>query len=195
MKTQILKKVLPLAVVLSLTASYSFAQFRIGPIAGVQMTNISGDNDSENAMKLGAHVGGTMNLHITDHIIIEPQLMFSMKGTQNDEESDFKTNLNYIDLPIHVKYKMENGLNFFAGPTIGFLLSAKFDNGEDTEDIKDNMKSLDMGIDLGLGYEFQSGLGLALKYNIGVANISDIEDFEAKNSAIALSLYFLLGSE
>jgi hypothetical protein len=195
MKTKILKKVLPLALVLSLATSYSFAQFRIGPIAGVQMTNISGDNDSENAMKLGAHVGGTMNLHITDHIIIEPQLMFSMKGTQNDEESDFKTNLNYIDLPIHVKYKMENGLNFFAGPNIGFLISAKFDDGEDTEDIKDNMKSLDMGIDLGLGYEFQSGLGLALKYNIGVANISDIEDFEAKNSAIALSLYFLLGSE
>jgi len=195
MKTQILKKVLPLAVILSLAGSYSFAQLRIGPIAGLQMTNLSGDNDSDNAMKLGAHVGGVINLGITDNLSIEPQVLYSMKGTQSDQDSDLKINLNYIDVPIHIKYRLDNGLFFFAGPNIGLLLSAKFDNGEDTEDIKDDMKGLDLGINVGAGYEFESGLGLALRYNMGFANVWDEEDFDQKNNAIALSLYFLLGGD
>jgi hypothetical protein len=195
MKTQILKKVLPLAVVLSLVGSYSFAQLRIGPIAGLQMTNLTGDNDADNAMKLGAHVGGIINLGITDNFSIEPQVLYSMKGSQSNEDSDLKLNLNYIDVPIHLKFKFENGLFLFAGPNIGILLSAKADNGEDTDDIKDNMKSLDLGINVGAGYEFDSGLGLALRYNMGFANVWDEDEFDQKNNAIALSLYFLLGGD
>ena len=57
----------------------------------------------------------------------------------------------------------------FAGPAVGFLLSAK-DSGED---VKDYFKSTDFGADLGLGAEIALGKMKALidfRYYMGLTN-------------------------
>ncbi len=73
-------------------------------------------------------------------------------------------------------------------------MSAKFKEDGEEVDIKDDLKSTDFGVNLGLGYKMESGLNFGARYNLGLsnANDSDIDDgAEYKNSVIQVSVgYF-----
>ena len=42
-------------------------------------------------------------------------------------------------------------------------------------DVKVNFKSIDYGVNLGLGYKLENGLNFGARYNFGLANINDVE--------------------
>jgi hypothetical protein len=186
-----------LLVLLLFAATTSFAQTRFGIVAGLNLANITGsDAGDNNAMKMGVHGGIVVDLGVTDNFIIEPGVLFSMKGTQDADESDFKTNLNYIDIPILAKYKLESGLNFFLGPYIGILMSATA--GPDDDDIKEFLETTDIGLKLGLGYELESGLGFAAHYSMGFTTVSKEilgETPTINNTVIGISLMYMFGGK
>ncbi|HMT28499.1 MAG TPA: outer membrane beta-barrel protein [Bacteroidia bacterium] len=91
---------------------------------------------------------------------------------------------------------MESGINFNVGPYAGILTSAKTDDNN----LKDNFKSTDFGLGAGIGYQTGGGLGLAVNYCFGLANIGEDVSIlgqnytpEVKNTCIKLSLSFTLG--
>ena len=72
--------------------------------------------------------------------------------------------LSYLNIPLMAKYYVAEGFSLEAGPQIGFLLSAKDDYndwryGED--DIKEDVKGTDFGVNLGVGYKMESGLNFS----------------------------------
>ena len=83
------------------------------------------------------------------------------------------------------KFYVAEGFSIEAGPQIGFLLSAKVDWEEDgdsgTEDIKDEVKGIDFGVNLGFGYKLDSGLNFGARYNLSLTELPDTE-FEEVNS-------------
>lgn len=110
-----------------------------------------------------------------------------------------------------MKYYVLPSFSLQAGPQIGYLVSAnneyestsKFPgeaqvNESGTEDIKEELKKISLGLNLGLGYEFQNNLSLQARYHLGLSDISDYEeemgeDFEGelekiKNSGFQVSL-------
>jgi hypothetical protein len=120
-----------------------------------------------------------------------------------------KENLSYINLPIIAKYYVTEGLSLEAGPQIGFLVNAEieeeynetieYSNGDidtfsdsDSVDVKDFRKTVDFGLNFGLGYKLDSGLNFSARYNLGLSNIVDSDfDIEAKNSVFQFSVgYF-----
>ncbi len=58
------------------------------------------------------------------------------------------------------------------------------------------MKGTDFGVNLGLGYKMENGLNFGARYNLGLSDNLDVDDFEAegaeyKNSVIQISVgYF-----
>ena len=77
------------------------------------------------------------------------------------------------------------GFNLEAGPQIGFLLSAEIIG----EDIKDEMESIDFGMNLGASYDFSEKLFAQARYNIGLSNVAkDSGDEKIQNSVISLSM-------
>jgi hypothetical protein len=106
-------------------------------------------------MLLGAHLGGLVNFSLSDNLSVEPQVLYSMKGANVEIENvvsgteTYVYRLSYLEIPIWVRYQLESGLNFQAGPHIGILLGAEFDG----EDAKDGMNSFDFGVGGGLGYQ------------------------------------------
>jgi hypothetical protein len=186
-----------LLVLLLFAATTSFAQTRFGIIAGLNLANITGsDAGDDNAMKMGVHGGVIVDLGISDNFIIEPGVLFSMKGSQSSEDSEFKINLNYIEIPILAKYKLESGLNFFLGPYIGILMSATAEPGG--VDIKEAFETTDIGLKLGLGYELESGLGFAAHYSMGFTSISKEilgETPSVNNTVIGISIMYMFGGK
>ncbi len=63
-------------------------------------------------------------------------------------------------------------------------MSAK--SGDD--DIKDEAKSTDFGLNLGLGYRVNANISVEAQYSLGLSNIDDSgeDEVSAKNTNIAL---------
>ena len=87
------------------------------------------------------------------------------------------------------KFYVAPGFSLEAGPQIGFLLSGKLKGGDNEEDIKDALKSVDFGVNFGAGYDFTENFSAGIRYNLGLANIIDEDDSaEWKNSVFSLSV-------
>jgi hypothetical protein len=198
MKKRILIGMFVLSVMCVFQVKEASAQVKFGPIAGLNLANLSGDINSD-GMLIGAHVGGFANFAVTDFLMVEPQLLFSMKGAKGSGDD---LRMNWIEVPIWARYEMDNGLNFNAGPFIGILLSA--DAGGD---VKDTFKSTDFGLGAGVGYQMSGGLGFHLNYNFGLANIGETYEItvpffgttkietDAKTSCLKLSVSYMLGGK
>lgn len=194
-----ISKMLVAACTLAVVTFSADAQIKYGPVLGVNLANVAGDVE-DNAMKLGAHIGGVVSIGISDNIAVEPGIQFSMKGSQDSEESKFKSNVNYIDIPITLRYAFGEegtGFNIGVGPYIGILMSAKYTDGDNDVDYKEFVNSTDFGLNVGLGYQLEGGLGFGANYGLGFANtIKDpVDDEKITNTNIQISIRYMLGGK
>lgn len=170
-----MKKIILAAFVLG-TCSVAFAQqqLKFGPKAGVNFANVSGFDNSE--MKTGFHVGAVAEIKFNEKFSIQPEVVYSAQGTKtviNNIQGN--VNIDYINVPILAKYYIVDGFSVEAGPQVGFLVKAegKGDvNGVSvSSDIKDNLKSTDFGLGVGLAYDLPVGLFVNARYNLGLSDI------------------------
>jgi Outer membrane protein beta-barrel domain len=171
-----------IAIVLATTVSAQHVN--IGIKAGLNLYNIKNSNDVKYDMKPGLHAGLFGHIHVTKNFAVQPEVLFSAQGAKYTTGGTVtKFDLNYINVPILLQYMFDNGFRFEAGPQVGFLLSAKSDNGTTETDVKSNLNSIDAGLALGLGYiHVPSGFGVDARYNLGLTNINDDDNSNIKSS-------------
>ena len=193
-----MRKLSFLVLALIFSAS-SFAQTLI-PKVGGNFSNIaaSDDNklvDEDYKFKLGLTLGVAFEIGISDALAIQPELLFQQKGAmQKPDDGKFVFNLNYLELPVMVKYKTSSGFYLNAGPYVAYGLGGKLklipDSGsEESIDIKfgdepDNENEDALYIDNALDFGFQVGVGMViiekividLRYGHGLTNMFDAED-------------------
>lgn len=192
MKTKIIA-----LLILAFLACSLFSQGIVdkGIKAGINLANLTGDDVSDDAgMKFGIAAGGYLVYEINPMFALQPELLFTMKGTFVDGEGyEQTTNLNYIEIPVLAKLNIPmDGMMkpaVFLGPAFGINMSATYDYesdyGDDDGDI-DDIKSTDFGLVLGAGASFGK-ISVDARYNMGLTNIYDLDgDPEAKNSVISL---------
>ena len=97
--------------------------------------------------------------------------------------------MGYLNIPIVANYYFAEGWAIKAGIQPGFLLSAKVKvdgvggtPSVDT-DVKDDSKTFDLAIPLGISYEF-SNFVVDGRYNLGLTKISKNGDESYKNNVI-----------
>src|SRR5690606_27505755 len=114
-------------------------------------------------------------------------------SVQNGDIDDFylgtaKDRFTYLAIPIMFKFYPIGGFNIQLGPQFNFLLDGerKFDTviGSGSVDISDQYKNSDIHVSLGAGYDFDFGLHLDLRYNIGIMDINDVADGEEARSRV-----------
>jgi opacity protein-like surface antigen len=145
-----------------------------GVHAGVNFANVTASTAGVSASAdtmMGIQAGALAEFPLTDMFALQPELNFIQKGSKT---GDVSTKLNYIEVPVWAKAKFNvGGVKPFLmlGPSIGFLMSAK--TGD--TDIKNNLKTIDFGLNFGGGAAFAvtdtMDLFLDLRYNLGLANI------------------------
>ncbi len=179
------------SILILCVSNYATAQIYYGFKIGANISNISGDNPYS-GMKPAMHAGAIVEITISDLFSVQPELLYSMQGSQHKDDASLKNNNHYITLPVMVKYFINETISIDAGPQIGYLLFAKQSNGwEEWIDTKDQLNALDYGFNLGASYEMDNGMSFNLRYNYNFANIyKTIEgiDLKGNNTTIQLSL-------
>ena len=205
----IMKKIL-LSLFTVLFAAPSFAQYSSGGFSldqstiyygirlGMNIANLSGDAPDLGS-KVGLNLGGTVGLRLSDTtpVFLESGLYFTSFGASKDKNS---ITLNYLELPILIKYGVQVNDDIallpFIGPTFRYGIFGgdwKTSGEGKTSSFGDNkFKRADMGIKLGCGAEYNN-LYLELGYQFGISNIVDWElenhdDASAHNGALFLNL-------
>lgn len=164
-------------------------QFGIkGGLNLASLTNDTSGLDSRTAF----HIGVMSEIPISELFSIQPELIYSLQGAKADGD---QIKIDYLNIPVMFKYYASQGVSVEAGPQIGVLLSATTEI-DDEGDIKDEVKSLDFGLNFGLGYKIDSGLNVSVRYNLGLANIFKSEDefddgFKVNNGVFQLSIGYL----
>ena len=176
-----MKKLLLAAVALMATMSVNAQQMFLKPMVGATLTTLTGDVDDAK-MKVGLGAGAEFGYYISDKFAVTAGLLYNMQGCK-DDHADENIKLDYLNIPILANYYVAPGLAIKAGIQPGILCSAKYAD----YDIKDAYKSLDISIPIGASYEF-SDFVIDARYNLGVSNIYDNDNFSVKNSVIMLTL-------
>lgn len=191
-----MKKLFLFAAIAALTASTAFAQgeVRFGVKGGLNLATIGGDALSTGfggfSSRTAFHIGALVEIPFTDKISLQPEVLYSSQGSSGDfgvlggtNFNGFDTKLDYIAIPIMGKYHVIAGLSGEFGPVINILASAEGINTTTSVagDIKDQYKSLDIGIGIGASYRLPMGLFGSLRYNKGVTDINDDVNIIGKN--------------
>jgi len=150
--------------------------------------------------KIGYQAGGFTKMELSDNFYLQPELLYMQ---QELEKNNFtfsgitgsgNLKISYLIAPLLFKYYPLNDLFIESGPQIGLLLSAKgvakYEGNTYNLDFKDNFKKIDLGFNVGAGYDLSEKIAINIRYNVGVtkmANSEYIANFYNRNSFISLS--------
>jgi len=181
--------------------SFGQAEVAIGIKGGLNFANV---NVSQSAgtnynNRTGYHFGAFTLIKL-GKIGIQPEVLFSRQGTKYSVSgTSFDANFDYINIPVILKLYTVAGINLQVGPQIGFVsggdVKSTLSNGTtSTQSAKDFVKSSDVSIAMGLGWDLPFGLSIDARYNLGVSDNNNVSGSSStvKNQVIQISAGFKL---
>ncbi len=216
-----MKKIILLATCTLMSCAAANAQISIAPEVGINLANerfkttISGVSKNETGdLKLGVKAGANVNIPLGDHLVIQPGLFYSIKGTKHTEGplTENRT-LHYFDVPVNIQYMFNDPSEgrFFigVGPYLGVAFSGhdKLQGGggnDITNDLKfgndagsNDLQRFDFGGQVNAGYLLRSGIFFRGMYQAGITNLvpQGNSDNTIRNSNITISVGYQLGSK
>lgn len=133
-----MKKFTTLVIMFFISAG-AFAQGVSGGVkAGLNLANqtFSGNGYTASPSFLpGVHAGVYLTAMLSEHIGVQPELLYSGQGAKSGNE---KMKLTYIALPVLLRFNVNDVVSFHAGPQFGILASAKDKIGSNSVDMKAN---------------------------------------------------------
>lgn len=168
-----------------------------GVRGGINLSNLSADGQTADA-KVGFNVGVTGEYALAEAIYLQSALELTTKGAKSGNgDNSSTTNAVYIQLPIHVAYKIDVADNtkvaLFAGPYMAYGVGGKSTTkllGQSTSvnTFESNgLKRFDVGLGGGVGGEFGK-IGLTLGYDFGLSNITRAVGTKLRNRNAYLSI-------
>ncbi len=194
MNSKFIKIVFFFLLAASLSA-HSQVAINLGIKGGANFSTFIGQ-DAERASALtGPHFGTVVQFSWMGEdegfmtYVIQPELYYSQQGAKSGSD---KTTLSYLNFGTVIqRYVGSTGFYIETGPQIGFLLSAKSKVAGTTNDIKEQTKKTDFSLLAGLGYMFRSGLGINVRYSLGITSFDT--DYDVHNATIGAGLFFVFG--
>jgi hypothetical protein len=164
---------------------------KLGFKSGLNVSNfMSSDIEEDMAFRTSIHIGFLAEVIISDKASFQPELLYSGQGYVGEET---KKKFNYINVPLLLKYYVADNISIEAGPQVGFLINSIERGNNGNTDFEDQ-NVVDFGVNIGLGYEFPSGIFFQGRYNLGLTNINGSDDsdkFSYSNSVFQISVGYM----
>ncbi len=184
-------------IVIFITNHDSFGQVEYGVIGGLGLTempvqlsgNINGNNIGSDIIgvqpKIAYFLGGYGIFKLNKTFSIRPEIYLANKGSI-EESLRFVSNglprrikdynsLYYTGLSGLCQIDIFNKLNLSFGPTIEYLLNAKFRNEFTTQYSTQNYTDFNFALNGSIGYLIKSNIRCGLRYEHGLMNIYRLE--------------------
>lgn len=173
-----MKKSILSVTAIILFASVSMAQsFHLGAKAGANLGKIDGKSFKDE-FNLGYQLGGFAEIDFTKGFGIQPEVLFSQTNTTVTDEPlsglkpGEKINLNYLSVPILLRFNTSKLLTLHLGPQFSVLTNNhKTTAGNVGDAFKGGDFAMVAGAQVNLG-----ALKLYGRYNIGLSDVNDITD-------------------
>ncbi len=170
------KIIIGIAVFCLITTAIKAQGFAIGLKAGANANKITGISFKDE-YKLSYQAGAFMEIDINKKIGFQPEVLFSQsQGTTTSTVMVPSQNysLNYLNIPILLRYKIGKIVVLNVGPQYSILLNKDNTlvvNGKNA--IKDGDFAMVAGLQLGFKY-----LRFYGRYNVGLNNLNDFSNLE-----------------
>ena len=161
---------------------------KFGLKGGVNFSNISisGGNSVTNpdtTTRTSFHLGGLVEVKLADKFALQPEIQYSSVGYKFaltgieqgiSYRGDVVDKIDYLSIPVLVKYFAAEGFSLDFGPQVGFLISHKADikvnvlgnSSTQTVDLADESEKIEFGLNFGATYKFKNNLFLSGRYNL-----------------------------
>ena len=164
---------------------------------GLNMSNVNTKAIDDTKMKIGFHAGVGADFGFTPNVFLQTGLIYSTKGAKTTDKA-FIGNANYLQLPVHIAYKMDvtpgTKIVFHAGPYVAYGIGGKTEGGEISLNTFDKdiglLKPFDAGAGIGVGAEFGKIL-VDLGWDMGLINVA--REGEGDGSVKNQNAYISLG--
>jgi hypothetical protein len=107
---------------------------------------------------------------------------------------EFKESLNYLDIPVLVRYAFSPAFIVFAGPQVGFLLTRTYTTVDKKFTDTAPVGGYEIGGVLGVGYQLTAELNLQASYDFGIAPFKYFQA-DVNNTVFKLSIGYTLPSK
>jgi Outer membrane protein beta-barrel domain len=195
-------------LVLGLVAAITSAEaqkLRVGIEGAYNSTWLFNKNVSDAGEELdyastfGYQVGATVIYDFKEGVGISTGILM---GTVNQKYTNFKNNpalkyesqtmLTYIDVPLLFRITSPKGPYFEIGPQFSFISKAETEGKTSTQDIKDEVNSVNISAQIGFGYDIKASekltIGLGLRFGYGLTDAGKEPDnavgYEKTNTAV-----------
>jgi hypothetical protein len=140
-----------------------------GLALGFNLSQIDGDNEG-GYRKFGASLGGYVSFRLSDHLVIQPEILWDQLGSVS-REGFFNNRFNYFTFPILVNFSLPitlgdkvRDLQFQLGPAPAYLIGAR-DNlrTSSNNDISSDQNAIDFRLTGGLVLEVSDLISIAVR--------------------------------
>ena len=197
-----MKKVLFSVMILAAFSIAKAQNIAYGLKAGLNLSDWHTSNADANEaydMRTAFHVGGFVQFTLSEKFTVQPEILYSVMGSvvnistptlrTAEASSDLTYGLDYLSIPVMAQYKVTDAIHLELGPQLGILLSAKAKYDGGSEDLKDDMETVDFGMNIGAGYQLENGLLFNVRYCYGLSNfVKDSGDEWYKNNVFQFSV-------
>lgn len=166
-----------------------------GAVLGVTSSSVSFKNLEASSIT-GFNAGLACRLDLTNHLSLQPMLLYNVKGTVEKHEGIklLDTSVGFLELPVQVQYGFNLPLlrpYVFAEPFLGFGVNTKTAGIDRSWDI---VNRLEYGLGLGGGVEF-SRFQVSGRYFWNFGDLYDAEGNTHVWDDIKTGLRSLLGGQ
>jgi Outer membrane protein beta-barrel domain len=201
------KRIGVLLAVLVLAGTQLFAQsFQLGIKGGGNLSDfLSAQNPNQSSYSAiaGWNAGVFVNFWLGNHFAIAPEVLYSTEGAgiKTTATSDNRTvtvnnnlNLRYVSLPLMAKLRFTGGFYIEAGPQVSLNVSS---SAWEDQSVKNLTNNAELGAAAGVGYQSPIGLGVGLRYTVGLTTVDNTRDatwgdINMRNSSFSLDLFWTL---
>jgi hypothetical protein len=167
---------------------------------GLNFTSFRGNNPGgELSSRTAFNVGDIVEVQLARNFSLQAETQYSSQGASlTNGGNPVEVKLNYFIVPILLKYIHRSGLFLESGPQFGFLLAAHDEVDGVSTNVSSIFQSYDFAWVFGAGCYLTSRLGIDVRYNEGLINITEAAilagDRLVKSSVIQTDIFIELGN-
>jgi hypothetical protein len=155
-----------------------------GVRASLNLSNLYVDAVNDENTKPGFAVGVYFRKSLSEQISIQPEINYSLKGSQINYANflngsgKYRYNLSYVEVPVLANIHIGENLYVSAGPYVATLIAAKVKDVDGDGSVnsveeydRDDFNTFDYGVAAGLGFDFSGGTA-GVRYNYGLVDVA-----------------------